>query len=54
MKEMSLETNNNNGKGLKLDKEHFENHQYNFNPRTFKILEFKEDLVQTVVKKKRN
>ena len=52
MKEMSLETNNNNGKGLKLDKEHFENHQYNFNPRTFKILEFKEDLVQTVVKKK--
>ena len=52
MKEMSLETNNNNGKGLKLDKEHFENNQYNFNPRTFKILEFKEDLVQTVVKKK--
>ena len=52
MKEMSLETNNNNGKGLKLNKEHFINNNYNFNPRTFKILEFKEDLEPTVVKKK--
>jgi len=49
---MTLETNNNNGKGLKLNKEHFINNNYNFNPRTFKILEFKEDLEPTVVKKK--